>query len=121
MRTISAEKFLLWEKKQILKGGDYQSLSLLIDLLAGISKKELNLLKIKSANNFKLKINLDLIESIWEKHLLTSTPIQYLIGISYWRDLKLEVSNKVLIPRPETELIIEIVEEFFSKKKRKKR
>ena len=93
----------------------------MIDLLAGISKKELNLLKIKSANNFKLKINLDLIESIWEKHLLTSTPIQYLIGLSYWRDLKLEVSNKVLIPRPETELIIEIVEEFFSKKKRKKR
>ena len=116
MLIISAEKFLLWREKQILKGGDRESLGLLIDSLGGISKKELSLLKIKSEKNIKLKINLELLESIWEKHLDTSTPIQYLSGISYWRDLKLEVSNKVLIPRPETELIIEIALERFNNK-----
>ena len=116
MLIISAEKFLLWREKQILKGGDRESLDLLIDSLGGISNTELSLIKIKSEKNIKLKINLELLESIWEKHLDTSTPIQYLSGISYWRDLKLEVSNKVLIPRPETELIIEIALERFNNK-----
>ncbi len=113
MPLVSAEKFLLWKEKQIAKGGDNQSLSLLIDSMGGLSDKEINLIKIKSEKNVTLKINLNLLESIWEKHLDTSTPIQYLSGISYWRDLKLEVSNKVLIPRPETELIVEIVAERF--------
>ena len=48
MPTISAEKFLLWKEKQLSKGGDKKSLSLLIDLLGGVSNKDLNLLKIKS-------------------------------------------------------------------------
>ena len=113
MIIVSAEKFLLWKEKQILKGGDNKSLNLLIDLLGGLSNKEATLIKINSEKKVKLKINLDLIESYWDKHLNTSTPIQYLTGNSYWRNLKLEVSNKVLIPRPETELIIEIISDRF--------
>ena len=119
MFKISSDKFLLWKKKLISKGGNSQSLSLLIDLLGGLSNKEYNLLRIKSDKNVKLKINLDLLELFWDKHLSTAIPIQYLSGISYWRDLKLEVSNKVLIPRPETELIIEIISQRFKNKKEK--
>ena len=113
MHIISAETFFLWKEKQIIKGGDNKSLNLLIDSLGGLSNKELNLLKIKSEKNIQLKINLELLESFWDKHLKESTPIQYLSGISYWRDLKLEVSKKVLIPRTETELIIEIISGKF--------
>ncbi len=119
MYKISAETFFLWKEKQIMKGGDNKSLSLLIDTLGGLSKKELNLLKIKSEKNLQLQINLDLLESFWDNHLKTSIPIQYLSGISYWRDLKLEVSKKVLIPRPETELIIEIISGKFKNKREK--
>ena len=119
MPTISAEKILMWKEKQILKGGDKKSLLLLMDLIGGVSNKDLNLLKINLEKNVKLKISLDLLESYWDKHLLDSIPIQYLSGFCYWRDLKLEVSNKVLIPRPETELIIEIVSEIFKDKKEK--
>ena len=119
MPTISAEEFSLWKEKQILKGGDIKSLSLLIDLLGGLSNKELNLLKIKSENQVKLKRSLDILESFWKKHVDTGIPIQYLSGISYWRDLKLEVSNKVLIPRTETELVIEIISERFQNKEEK--
>jgi release factor glutamine methyltransferase len=60
-----------------------------------------------------------LIESFWDKHLNTSIPIQYLSGISFWRNLKLEVSNRVLIPRPETELFIDIVSGIFKNKEEK--
>ncbi len=116
MVLVSAEKFSLWKEKQLFKGGDKQSFNLLIDSLGGLSIKELNLIKIKSQKKINLKINLKLLESIWDKHLLTSTPIQYLSGIAYWRDLNLEVSNKVLIPRPETELIIEILSEKYKNK-----
>ena len=119
MFIISAKKFLLWKEKQISKGGDNKSLSLLIDSLGGLSKKEINLLKIKSEKEVKLKINLDLLESFWDNHLNTSIPIQYLSGISYWRNLTLEVSNKVLIPRPETELIVELISDKFKNKEEK--
>ncbi len=116
MCIVSAETFLLWKEKQILKGGDDKSLSLLIDSVGGLSKKDLNLLKIKSETNIRLNTDLDLLESFWDKHLKFSTPIQYLSGISYWRDLKLEVSCNVLIPRPETELIVDIVSKIFKNK-----
>ena len=121
MFLISAEKFSLWKKKQISKGGDNRSLNLLIDSLGGLSNIELNLLKIKTEKNLNLnlKVNLDLIEFYWDKHLNTSIPIQYLSGISFWRNLKLEVSNRVLIPRPETELFIDIVSGIFKNKEEK--
>ena len=60
MFLISAEKFSLWKKKQITKGGDNHSLNLLIDSLSGLSNIELNLLKINSEKNLNLKVNLDL-------------------------------------------------------------
>ena len=119
MYLVSAEKFLLWKKKQISKGGDNQSLNLLIDSIGGLSLAEFNLLKIKPKKKVELKINLDLLESFWDKHISTAIPIQYLSGIAYWRDLKLEVSNKILIPRPETELIIEIILDKFKNKEEK--
>ena len=119
MFLISAEKFSLWKKKQTSKGGDNHSLNLLLESLGGLSNIELNLLKIKSEKNLNLKVNLDLIESFWDKHLNTSIPVQYLTGISYWRNLKLEVSNRVLIPRPETELIIDIILGIYNNKEEK--
>ena len=119
MFLISAEKFSLWKKKQITKGGDNHSLNLLIDSLGGLSNIELNLLKIKSEKVLNLNLDLDFIETLWDKHLNTSIPIQYLSGFSFWRNLKLEVSNRVLIPRPETELFIDIVSGIFKNKKEK--
>ena len=119
MCKVSTKDFFLWKEKQILKGGDKKNLSLLIDTLGGLSKKEINLLQIRSEKNVILKKNLESLQFAWEKHLRTSTPIEYLSGISYWRNLKLKVSNKVLIPRSETELIIEIVSNIFSNNERK--
>ena len=60
MLIISAEEFSLWKEKQILKGGDNQSLNLLIDLIGGLSKNEFNLLKIKLEKKVELKINLEI-------------------------------------------------------------
>ena len=119
MLSISVKEFLFWKKKQLSKGGDQQSFAVLIDCIGGISSSDLNLISINPEGNLYLKKNLKILESIWDDHLLNSCPIQYLCGITFWRDLKLKVTNKVLIPRPETELIVDIVFNIFRKKSEK--
>jgi len=53
-------------------------------------------------------INLD---NLWQKRISDRIPVQYLRGSLTWRDLELQVTPAVLIPRPETELIIDIIAE----------
>jgi len=119
MLCISVEKFLFWKKKQLSKGGDRQSFEVLLDCIGDISTRDLNLKILNPNGNLHLKKNLEFLESVWDDHLLKSCPIQYLCGITFWRDLKLKVTNKVLIPRPETELIVDIVFNIFRKKSEK--
>lgn len=45
---------------------------------------------------------------LWQQRLEAKTPIQHLIGKTYWRDLELVVSSAVLIPRPETEILVDL-------------
>ena len=96
MPTISVKEFLFWKKIQLSKGGDHQSFALLLDSVGGISNIDLNLSRINSVDNLYLRKDLDFLESIWKDNLLNSTPIQYLCGITFWRDLKLKVTEKVL-------------------------
>ena len=117
MLSISVKDFLFWKKKQLSKGGDQQSFSLLLDCIGGISASDISLLNINPEKRLYLKKNLDFLESIWDRHISKSYPIQYLCGITYWRDLKLKVTKNVLIPRSETELIVDIVFKIFGKKK----
>jgi len=119
MLCISVKEFLLWKKKQLSKGGDQQSFEVLLDCIGDISTRDLNLKILNPKGNLHLKKNLEFLESVWEDHLTRSCPIQYLCGITYWRDLKLKVTNKVLIPRPETELIVDIVFNVFRRKSEK--
>ena len=119
MLCISTKEFLFWKKKQLSKGGDYESFAVLLDCVGGISNIDLISSSINTDEKLYFKKNLDFIESIWEEHLLNSKPIQYLCGITFWRDLKIKVSDKVLIPRPETELIVDIVVNIFGKKSHK--
>ena len=106
MLSISVEEFLIWKKNLLSKGGDQQSFAFLLDCIGGISTSDLNLKSINPRGKLLLKKNLEFLESVWDDHLQKSCPIQYLCGITFWRDLKLKVTNKVLIPRPETELIV---------------
>ncbi len=119
MLSISVKEFLFWKKKQLSKGGDYQSFAVLLECLGGITTSDQNLMRINPQGNIYLKKNLDYLGSIWDNHLLESRPIQYLCGVTFWRDLKLKVTNKVLIPRPETELIVDIVFNIFEKRSQK--
>jgi release factor glutamine methyltransferase len=57
--------------------------------------------------------------AIYKKYIierLKHVPIQYILKEAYFRKIKLYVDNRVLIPRPETELIIDIAFELLKKK-----
>jgi release factor glutamine methyltransferase len=54
------------------------------------------------------------LEQLWQRRLRERVPVQYLIGVAFWRDLMLKVSPATLIPRPETELLVDLAVDFLS-------
>ncbi|TVQ56696.1 MAG: peptide chain release factor N(5)-glutamine methyltransferase [Spirulina sp. DLM2.Bin59] len=48
------------------------------------------------------------LEQLWQRRLQERVPVQYLAAQTPWRHLRLRVGPGVLIPRPETEQIIDI-------------
>eukprot|EP00210_Caulerpa_lentillifera_P001642 g1578.t1 len=58
-------------------------------------------------NECLLRLDIDELNSLWRQRIEDRMPIQYLTETVHWRDLILTVIPGVLIPRPETELLIE--------------
>lgn len=46
-------------------------------------------------------------DTLWHRRVEDRVPLQYLTSCAFWRDLILSVGPGVLIPRPETELLID--------------
>jgi release factor glutamine methyltransferase len=56
-----------------------------------------------------LKVPFTQLQNLWQQRMADRIPVQYLVGHAHWRNFTLKVSPAVLIPRPETELIIDRV------------
>lgn len=65
-------------------------------------------------SEFELPIDVSLADLTekWQQRVVNRVPVQYLIGETPWRNFSLIVSPDVLIPRPETELIIDIAQQL---------
>ena len=113
MFEISAKELFLWIKEIKENKQGIDDFYLLLDLLGGISKSELLLLKINAQEKVNLNIDLFSLKKKWLEYLKLSKPIQYISGSSYWRNFKFELTNDVLIPRVETEQIVEIASNIF--------
>ncbi|MCJ2543633.1 peptide chain release factor N(5)-glutamine methyltransferase [Thermostichus vulcanus] len=50
---------------------------------------------------------LEEVQALWQRRLEERIPLQYLLGQVEWAGLSLQVTPAVLIPRPETELVVE--------------
>ncbi|WP_038016472.1 peptide chain release factor N(5)-glutamine methyltransferase [Synechococcus sp. PCC 7335] len=50
----------------------------------------------------------------WQRRIDQNVPVQYLVGETPWRNFLLTVTPDVLIPRPETELMIDIAAELVA-------
>ncbi len=104
---ISSSDFLAWRSAQLAKGGRKVDFDWLLDLCGGFGWSELQKLYLYPSNNIQLSQPLELLENLWLIHLEHHTPLQYLVGRCPWRDFELEVNHSVLIPRQETELLVD--------------
>ena len=55
-----------------------------------------------------LRRSLSDLTALWQQRVESRIPVQYLVGTAPWRNFSLVVSPAVLIPRPETELLIDL-------------
>jgi release factor glutamine methyltransferase len=104
---LPGEQILSWRQQQLAKGGQPNDLDWLLDLGGGLRWGELQLLHLDPGRQVELSRSLDGLASLWHRHLTTAEPLQYLVGLCPWRDLQLDVAPGVLIPRQETELLVE--------------
>ena len=84
----------------------------LLDLGGGLPWSELQRLHIDASRSIVLNRSLDELEALWRHHLEAHVPLQHLVACCPWRDMLLEVSADALIPRQETELLLDLVQQL---------
>ena len=82
-----------------------------------VVKEVLNISLIEYYSNHQIIINKNHIKTInlLIDHLLSRKPVQYFFGYSYFKGLKLDINSRVLIPRPETEELVDLVLNYAKK------
>ena len=76
--------------------------------ISNLRALELRLESFVDQPEIALSMSLAELEQCWQRRLQDRSPIQYLAGSTPWRDLNLQVAPGVLIPRPETEILIDL-------------
>lgn len=79
--------------------------------------------QVGAENDERVQMRVDVGElyNLWKQRIEERRPFQYIVGCEHWRDLVLSVQEGVLIPRPETELIVDFVSDVVSKNEDLKR
>jgi len=109
----SGAELLSWRHALLAQGGRPADLDWLLDLAGGVGWHELQALRLHPGRTLKLRRLLFELQVLWGRHLATQEPLQYLAGVCPWRDLELTVAPGVLIPRPETEQLVELARRCF--------
>ena len=106
---MRASDLLAWRRGLLAStGGASADLDWLLDLGGGLRWPELQALHLHSDRMVQLAQPLAQLEELWRRHRRTAEPLQYLTGLCPWRDLELRVGPGVLIPRQETELLVDL-------------
>jgi release factor glutamine methyltransferase len=107
--ALLASDLLAWRRGLLAStGGASADLDWLLDLGGGLRWPELQALHLHPARMVQLTQPLAQLEELWRRHRRTAEPLQYLTGLCPWRDLELRVGPGVLIPRQETELLVDL-------------
>lgn len=120
-QCCTGAELLRWRRGLLAQGGNAADLDWLLGMQAGLIWQELQRLLLSPERTVTLTASLQELEAIWEQHRTTQQPLQYLVGRCPWRDLELQVAAGVLIPRQETELMVELALSLFTASDGRKR
>ena len=104
----SGDELLAWRRSQLALGGRSVDLDWLLDLQGELRWAELQRLRLRPELTVSLACSLEALEHLWRRHLDDHVPLQHLVGRCPWRDLDLQINATALIPRQETELLIDL-------------
>ncbi len=90
---------------------DTQEVDWLLRAISDVDGLTLRLGTLAQRERVALRLSLADLDQRWQQRLHHRVPVQYLVGETPWRQFSLRVSPAVLIPRPETELIIDLAVE----------
>ena len=106
---LKGSDLLAWRRRLLADGGHAADLDWLLDLAAGLRWQDLQRLQLDPDGvELTLDCSLDALEQQWLLHRQRQIPLQHLVGRCPWRDLELWVSPDALIPRQETELLVDL-------------
>ena len=90
---------------------DANELDWLLQTVTSIDQLALSLGTFQQQFRINSSKSLSELNQLWQQRLQKRIPVQYLVETVYWRRFQLKVTPAVLIPRPETELIIDLAQE----------
>lgn len=80
----------------------------LLQEVANLDKLALRLESYKGRSHLQLQMSLEKLTQLWHRRVHEKLPVQYITGVTPWRNFSLVVNQSVLIPRPETEYLIDL-------------
>lgn len=116
--TVSGQAIYQWRdwatKLAQANGVDPLEVDWFLQGVSSLTHSMLRLETYRSKADISVRFSLADLTRKWQQRITERTPVQYLVGETPWRDLTLTVTPDVLIPRPETELIVEIASDVAS-------
>ncbi|MGB3616131.1 MAG: peptide chain release factor N(5)-glutamine methyltransferase [Elainellaceae cyanobacterium] len=79
--------------------------------VSDLDRLALRLETVQRRQTVALTLPLSTLAERWQQRMTQRSPVQYVTGKAPWRDFELLVSPAVLIPRPETERLIDLVQQ----------
>lgn len=111
-RSVSGQELWQWRKiaQQQAIAANVSTLEVdwLLQAIAGLERLALKLESFKNLPQIQLQLDIDELDRLWQQRLYDRLPVQYIAGVAPWRHFEIAVSPAVLIPRPETEQLIDL-------------
>ncbi|BAZ41286.1 HemK family modification methylase [Calothrix sp. NIES-4101] len=109
---VSGEELWLWRNAAISSAIAHNVQTREVDWLlreiAGLDSLNLRLELYREQPEIKMSLPLADLDGLWQRRLHERLPVQYIAGVTNWRQFQLQVTPAVLIPRQETELLIDL-------------
>lgn len=112
---VSGQELYLWREQAkqaaIAARVSPAEVDWLLREVAGLESLALRLELFSAQEQVPLTKSFSQLRDLWQQRIQQRLPVQYLAGTTPWRHFHLKVSPAVLIPRPETELLIDIAKQ----------